>query len=332
MIVDSIDEYNSDMDTYIQSLENTIVLLKVQNHSLDFELQLEKYKATIPPSYNHTPSTDIQVPIQSLQHSNPIIPQSTPITIQSPTTQIIQDSIQPTNIIPTPIQSSSIIPVSIQSTVQSTLKKKVNRGVFVQKINKNTFEIVCVYNSIIDAVRNNPHLTTTLLKTSVAKQFIYLGYRWFFVDRNDDPNIQYDILPSVVNDNTKRYCNIIQIKDDTLVNVYSTQQSAAKINGITKTTMYSYINSGKLLKGYQWYLETNLPPHLEHLKTQISIKIQDNKSNENDAMYYKMDGDIVVSIYATKDEIIKTDKTSYRVLNRVLNTSECIRGYTYVYK
>ena len=73
----------------------------------------------------------------------------------------------------------------------------ITLGPRLQKINSETMTIIKVYESVAECLKEyNFKVKRPSIDKAVVENTIYNGFRWSYVDRNLDPNILYNILPT----------------------------------------------------------------------------------------------------------------------------------------
>ena len=105
-------------------------------------------------------------------------------------------------------------------------------GARLQKINPDTFQIVRVYESIAECIKESgfkdkrPSITK-----AIDKNTVYNGYRWAFVGRDEDPNV---VKPLAATKEIRPQTggNVAKFDQDkqTIINVYIDRKTAAKLH------------------------------------------------------------------------------------------------------
>ena len=65
----------------------------------------------------------------------------------------------------------------------------VTLGPRLQKIHSDTLELVKVYESVSEAMKENPDIKRPSMNKAVRENTVYHGYRWLLVDRDLDPSV-----------------------------------------------------------------------------------------------------------------------------------------------
>ena len=112
----------------------------------------------------------------------------------------------------------------------------VTLGPRLQKINPETLEIVKVYESVSEAMKENSQIKRPSINKAITENTIYCGFRWLFVERNLDPNIITHIEPTK---QTKiqnlGYIAKLNVEKNEILNVYLDRKTAANLNGYSSS-------------------------------------------------------------------------------------------------
>lgn len=131
-----------------------------------------------------------------------------------------------------------------------SFKIKNTRGRKIQKINPNNLDVVVqVYDSMIHVLRSNDGINYTkgCIQHAIKYNTIYKGFRWCFVEKNEDPTIS-KAEPT----NTKILSRITEPiakmnKSKTkIIDIYNSQEECFLNNGLTKTKLRELIQSQQL--------------------------------------------------------------------------------------
>jgi len=114
----------------------------------------------------------------------------------------------------------------------------VTVGPRLQKINPETMNIIKVYESVAECLKEyNFKVKRPSIDKAVTENTVYNGFRWAFVDRNEDPNILHNIHPTK---QTKAqnlgYIAKMNKEKTEILNVYLDRKSAASFNGYTSSS------------------------------------------------------------------------------------------------
>ena len=105
-------------------------------------------------------------------------------------------------------------------------------GPRLQKINPETLELIKVYESVTEVMKENSNIKRPSINKAVVENTIYCGFRWLLVDRELEPNVIHNISPTK---QTKAqnlgYIAQINKEQTEIVNVFLDRKTAAHFNG-----------------------------------------------------------------------------------------------------
>lgn len=129
-------------------------------------------------------------------------------------------------------------------------------GPRLQKINPENLEIVKVYESATEAMKEDTKIKRPSLNKAVMENTIYNGYRWLFVDRELDHSIIYNIQPTKQT-KVQNLGYIAQINSDKteILNVYLDRKTAAYFNGYqSSSALDNSVKNNTISKGFYYQL------------------------------------------------------------------------------
>ena len=138
----------------------------------------------------------------------------------------------------------------------------VTVGPRLQKINPETMNIIKVYESVAECLKEyNFKVKRPSIDKAVTENTVYNGFRWAFVDRNLDANILHDINPTK---ETKiqnlGYIAKMNKEKTEILNVYLDRKSAASLNGYTSSSaLDTPVKNISLTNGHYYMLYDNCP-------------------------------------------------------------------------
>jgi hypothetical protein len=108
----------------------------------------------------------------------------------------------------------------------------VTLGPRLQKINPETLELVKVYESVSEAIKEDYNIKRPSINKAVIENTVYNGYRWVFVDRELDANIIHNIKPTkLTKSQNLGYIAKLNSDNSEILNVYLDRKTAAHFNG-----------------------------------------------------------------------------------------------------
>jgi MSV199 domain-containing protein/T5orf172 domain-containing protein len=134
--------------------------------------------------------------------------------------------------------------------IQLNIKQRKSRGRKIQKIDPNNFNnIIKIYNSMISLLRSNESINynKSNIQVAIKENRIYRGYRWGFVEHDEDPNIS-KIGPTNENKSTRLVEPILKMnKEKTeIIEVYKTKELCAMNIGINRCKLKKIIINNEL--------------------------------------------------------------------------------------
>ena len=141
----------------------------------------------------------------------------------------------------------------------------VTLGPRLQKINPETMIIIKVYESVAECLKeHNFKIKRPSIDKAVTENTVYNGFRWAFVDRNLDPNMLYNILPTK---QTKiqnlGYIAKLNTEKTKILNVYLDRKTAASLNGYASSSaLDTPVKNASLTNGHYYLLYDKCPQEL----------------------------------------------------------------------
>jgi hypothetical protein len=200
-------------------------------------------------------------------------------------------------------------------------------GARLQKINPDTFQIVRVYESIAECIKESgfkdkrPSITK-----AIEKNTVYNGYRWAFVGRDEDPNV---VKPLAATKEIRPQTggNVAKLDQDkqTIINVYIDRKTAAKMNGLVPSGLDTPIKNCKIVNGFYYMVYDNCD-------AQIIAKYEEINGApmlyKNGMGMFDNDGNLVRE-FSCKYDCIKQMKISDKTLAKALDNNIQYNGYFY---
>uniref|UniRef100_A0A6C0IFR8 Bro-N domain-containing protein n=1 Tax=viral metagenome TaxID=1070528 RepID=A0A6C0IFR8_9ZZZZ len=196
----------------------------------------------------------------------------------------------------------------------------VTLGPRLQKINPETLELIKVYETVSEAMKEDSNIKRPSINKAIVENTVYNGYRWLFVVRELDANIIHNILPT----RQSRQQNIGYIaqinKEKTeIINVYLDRKTASHFNGYeSSAALDNHVKNNSLTKGYYYKLYNDCD---EILKDNFVEK------NKGDPLLYKNgvgqydSSNNLIKEFECKYECIKQLKISDKTLVKALDKS-----------
>ena len=200
-------------------------------------------------------------------------------------------------------------------------------GPRLQKIHPDTLQLIKVYETVSDAMKENKNIKRPSINKAIADNTVYCGFRWLLVERNLDPNIITNIEP------TKKtkiqnlgYIAKLNIEKNLILNVYLDRKTAAKLNGYDSiSALDNHVKKNTIANGhyYQLYDECD-----EGLKNNFENINGLPLLYKNGLGQYDLEGNLVKE-FSCKYDCIKNLSMSDKTLTKALNKNIPYNGYYY---
>ena len=132
-------------------------------------------------------------------------------------------------------------------------------GPRLQKINPETLGLIKFYESVSEAMKENSSIKRPSINKAVVENTVYCGYRWLLVDRELDPNVIHNVIPTK---QTKiqnlGYIAQINQEQTAIVNVFLDRKTAAHFNGYdSSSALDTPVKKSTLSQGYYYKIYTD---------------------------------------------------------------------------
>jgi len=199
-------------------------------------------------------------------------------------------------------------------------------GPRLQQINPDTLELIKIYETASDLMRENTNIKRPSLNKAVLENTIYNGYRWVFVDRELDPNIIHNIQPTrKITTRTSGYIAKLNKEQTEILNVYLDRKTAAILNDYSASGLDNAVQKYQLTKNnyYKLYDECD----------EVLIKNFEKQNGEpllykNGVGQYDLNNNLV-KIFACKYDLIKNLKISDKTLAKCFDKDICYNNFYY---
>jgi ribosomal 50S subunit-associated protein YjgA (DUF615 family) len=203
----------------------------------------------------------------------------------------------------------------------------VTLGPRLQKIHPDTLELVKVYESVSEAMKENPDIKRPSMNKAVRENTVYHGYRWLLVDRDLDPNVIHDIFPTKkVRPQVVGY--IAQLNGDKtkILNVYIDRKTAAQLNGHESSGLDIPVKKSTISRGFYYKLYDDCDEELRE-----TFELERNNGEcpllyRNGVGQYDAQGNLV-RVHACKYDCIRTLKISDKTLFKALSKNIEYNGF-----
>jgi len=200
-------------------------------------------------------------------------------------------------------------------------------GPRLQKINPETFELIKVYESVTEAMKENTDIKRPSINKAIVENTIYNGFRWLLVDRDLDPTIIHNIHPTketIIKN--PGYVAKLNNEKTQILNVYLDRKTAAKYNGYQSSSALDIpVKNLTLSKGYYYMLYDSCD---EDLKNTFETTNGSPLLYKNGVGQYDIE-DNLVKEFSCKYDCIKSLSMSDKTLAKALDKNIQYNGYFY---
>ena len=193
----------------------------------------------------------------------------------------------------------------------------VTLGPRLQKINPDTMQIIRVYESASEAMKENHDIKRPSLNKAVVENTVYHGYRWAFVDRELDANVIHN-LPPTKKTKQQNLGYIAQLNESKteIRNVYIDRKTAAHFNGYeSASALDTPVKNFTMTKGVYYQLYDQCDEGLRHAFEQ---KINGKPLLYKNGVHQCNLQNVIVREFECKYECMKALSMSDKTLTKAL--------------
>jgi prophage antirepressor-like protein len=204
----------------------------------------------------------------------------------------------------------------------------VTLGPRLQKIHPDTLELVKVYDSVSEAMKENSDIKRPSMNKAVRENTVYHGYRWLLVDRELDASVLHDTVLPTKTTRPQNVGYIAQINGDKtkILNVYIDRKTAAHCNGYESSGLDIPVKKSIVSRGFYYQLYDDCD---EELRTTFELELNHGECPllyRNGVGQYDAEGTLV-RVHACKYDCIRTLKISDKTLAKALSKNIEYTGF-----
>ena len=204
-------------------------------------------------------------------------------------------------------------------------------GPRLQKINPETLQLVKVYETIAECMKENSHIKRPSINKAIEECTIYNGFRWLLVDRSLDPNIILNIKPTkITRAQNLGYIAKLNAEKTEIINVYLDRKTAATENGYSSSSaLDNPVKNYTITNGHYYILYDSCE---EQLKEEFVIK-NNNKEPilyKNGVGQYNSENNLIQE-FICKYDCIKSLHISDKTLEKALTKNILYNGNYFKY-
>lgn len=146
--------------------------------------------------------------------------------------------------------------LSTPKTVTGFQEPLVTLGPRVQQINPETMELVKVYECATQLMNENHNIKRPSLTNAVSANTIYCGFRWMFVERDQNASKLENVQPTKqTRVQNLGYIAKLTADQTEILNVYLDRKTAAAMNGFeSSSALDNPVKNGSVAKGHIYKL------------------------------------------------------------------------------
>lgn len=204
----------------------------------------------------------------------------------------------------------------------------VTLGPRLQKIHPDTLELVKVYESVSEAMKENTDIKRPSMNKAVRENTVYHGYRWLLVDRDLDASVVHGIVLPTKKTRPQNLGYIAQLNGDKtkILNVYIDRKTAAHFNGYESSGLDVPVKKSTISRGFYYKLYDDCD---EELRTTFELEFNNCEClllYRNGIGQYDAQGNLV-RVHACKYDCIRTLKMSDKTLFKALSKNVDYNGF-----
>lgn len=130
-------------------------------------------------------------------------------------------------------------------------------GPRLQKINPENLQLIKTYETLSEALNESNNVwKRPSIEKAIRDNIIYRGFRWIYVDRNNDPNVTGNIPPTKISKiQNLGYIAKVNMDKTKIVNVYLDRKTAAAENGYpSSSSLDTPVKNGTSSNGFFYIL------------------------------------------------------------------------------
>jgi hypothetical protein len=207
----------------------------------------------------------------------------------------------------------------------------VTLGPRLQKIHPETLQLLKVYESVNELMKENSEMKRPSINKAVQENTIYNGFRWLLVDRELDPTVIHQIHPTkIVRAQNLGYIAKLNSTKTEILNVYLDRKTAAVENHFqSSASLDPPVKNKTIANGHFYFLYDDCE---EDLRAAFVAK-----NNNLEPLLYKngvgqFDSENKMKReFACKYDCIRGMPMSDKTLEKALTTAAPYNGYVYKY-
>lgn len=199
-------------------------------------------------------------------------------------------------------------------------------GPYLQKINAETLTLIKTYESVAECIKEtNFRLKRPSINKAVIENTVYNGFRWAFVDRQQDPTIIYNLNPTKkIKVQNNGYIAKVSSDKTQILTVYIDRKTAAIQNGYTSISALDNPVKNKTITNDNYYILFDNCD--ENIKQEFINKYGEPFLYRDGVGQYDINN-VLIREFACKYDCIKQLKMSDKTLVKLLDKDNTYNMY-----
>jgi hypothetical protein len=207
----------------------------------------------------------------------------------------------------------------------------VTLGPRLQKINPESLQLVKVYETIAECMKENSDIKRPSINKAIEECTIYCGFRWLLVERSLDPNIILNIKPTkITKAQNLGYIAKLNANKTEIINVYLDRKTAATENDYSSSSaLDNSVKNYTISNGHYYILYDSCE---EQMKEEFITK-NNNKEPilyKNGVGQYDTENNLIQE-FICKYDCIKSLHISDKTLEKALTKNILYNGHYFKY-
>jgi hypothetical protein len=205
----------------------------------------------------------------------------------------------------------------------------VTLGPRLQRIHPETMSLDKVYESVSECMNEFPAICRPSMTKAITENTIYHGYRWLFVERDQDPNVLHNLQETkITRPQNLGYIAKLNVTKTEIINVYLDRKTAANQNGYESSSALDIpVKRNTITNGHYYQLYDTCE---ESLKQTFEEKIRGEPILYKDGIgQFDVNTNQMTQEFSSKYDCLRKLKMSDKTLAKALDKQLPYNGYVY---
>jgi hypothetical protein len=203
----------------------------------------------------------------------------------------------------------------------------VTLGPRLQKINPDTMQLIKVYETVTELMREDSNIKRPSINKAVEENKVYNGFRWALVDRELDPSILHNLQPTTVTKTQNLgYIAKVNATKTQILNVYLDRKTAALHNGYSASGLDTPVKNASITNGHYYILYEKCE---DEWRGEFEARINGEPILYKEGVgQYDVQNNLVRE-FACKYDCLRALRMSDKTLAKALDKEVVYNGHTY---